>query len=223
VVLILVVQWMGWRGGGGFVMTGATILYFVTGLFIYFESTILLNQFGPEGLGIEFLFLHPTSRRRILLGKNLAGILFFSIPNTFIILLVGAVTGTGESVALAWTFQLGALILISGFGNWPSVLVASPMFVRGKTAAAQMRRERLGCLRPLFSMVAIFGLTILMAPLVILAYWSHDRAGSAWPLLMFAATMTYSVILYDLFLTIGAAVLRSREHKLIDQFTRSPD
>jgi len=223
VVLILVFQWMGMRTGGGMFLTGEAIVYFVTGLFIYFESTILLNQFGPEGMGLEFLFLHPTSRRRILLGKNLAGVLFFMIPNTFIILLVGAVAGSAESVSLAWTFQLGALIIISGFGNWPSVLVASPMFVRGKTAAAQMRREQLGCLRPVFSMAALLGLAIVMGPLILLAYWVHDRAGAAYLLLIFVVTVAYSVILYDLFLALGAAVLRNREQQLIAQFTRSPD
>ena len=184
---------------------------------------MLLNQFGVEGRGLEFLFIHPVSRRHILIGKNLAGFLFFAVINTILIAVMSLFMGFGADAVMIWILQLGVLLVLIGYGNAVSVVLAWPTAVRGKRAKAQIPAQRFGCARPIVGLVS-FGILILsMAPLFFLAFWGRDRWGEGFLIPLVPLCIVYSAALYLFFLVIGTGLLRHREPELMALFSRSPD
>jgi len=198
-------------------------LFFVVGFLLYVESALLLNQFGPEGRGLEHLLLRPTGRDSILVGKNLAAVILFGALNTALIFLLGFLLRQGDEILFVWVFQLAALVVMAGFGNWTSVVLAWPMFVRGRSVLSQGRTRELGCVRPLLALGCMGALVLIMAPLFLLAFWGRGAMGTFFLFPFTGISFAYALILYTLFLRVGTSLLCSREENLISLFTQSPE
>jgi ABC-2 type transport system permease protein len=88
-------------GGGG--TAPAMALMISLGYAIVGFTQLFYNILGPEGSGVQLLFLSPTPLRKVILGKNLFHALLFAIDAVLVCILGSLRLGAPRADALAAT------------------------------------------------------------------------------------------------------------------------
>lgn len=102
-----------------------------------------LNQFGLEATALPLVLTSPSPRWRTLFGKNLMGFLLL------VLLLAGQEAvrtyqgAGGAEIAADLLLGLGTLAVLSGLGNYFSMLFPYPAAVPGKNLFPQVSQARL--------------------------------------------------------------------------------
>lgn len=173
------------------------------------------NAFGMERRGVALLLGFPIARWRVLLGKNLAGMVF-RVPALIALTVAGALLDPSYLPA-ALTIAGCAMLVASGADNFVSILfpVAAPEPGRSPHTAAGAGGR--GLVTALISALLFAGAMLLVSPFVVLAWlpvWAGDLTWwwIALPLAILGAAATYALL-------IGGAeqLLLRREPELLER------
>jgi hypothetical protein len=178
-------------------------------------STFGSNAFGVERRGVALLLSFPLARWRLLVGKNLSGMLF-RVPGVLALAVAGALLEPSYLPA-AVTIALCAMMVAAGADNFISILfpVAAPEPGRSPHTAATAGGR--GLVTALLSALLFTGAMLLASPFVVLA-WLPVWAGEltwwwvALPLALVGAAATYALL-------VGGAeqLLLRREPELLER------
>ncbi|UCH35043.1 MAG: hypothetical protein JSV65_01455 [Armatimonadota bacterium] len=212
-VVMLVLALGTWRHDAPVSFEAGPIIAWVAAVFVLMaEAQLPFNIFGTEGVAASALFLFPSSRRHILIGKNLALFVALSVVNVGFIVILGALTGAmGVLIQLFLWAELALAILIS-VGNIISVWSPFRVTVRGWRMRPQSasRGLSLGLLYMAVTSVAFALALPVLAALVVPTYWISP----SW----FAATVPlalgYAVGVYALSLRLAEPMLSRREPEI---------
>jgi putative transporter with 12 TMs len=197
---------------GAFGRSGTGLLVLATWIGM---STFGSNAFGMERRGIALLLSFPLARWRLLLGKNLGGMLF-RVPGLLALVLAGALLEPSY-VPAAMTIAACAMLVAAGADNFISILfpVAAPEPGRSPHAAAAAGGR--GLVTALLSALLFTGAMLLASPFVVLAWlpvWAGDLSWwwIALPTAVLGAAATYALL-------VGGAeqLLLRREPELLER------
>jgi hypothetical protein len=178
-------------------------------------ATFGSNAFGMERRGVALLLGFPLARWRVLLGKNLGGMLF-RIPALIALTIAGALLAP-RFLPAGLTIALSAMMVAAGADNYVSILfpVAAPEPGRSPHAAGSTGGR--GLATALLYTALLVGAMLLASPFVLLA-WLPVWAGEltwwwiALPLSLGGAGATYALL-------VGGAeqLLLRREPELLER------
>jgi len=189
------------------------MLWIPAGILLFGGTTLAFNIFGTDGAAAATLFLFPSSRRQIIIGKNLVLSLANMAVNLGLLLLLHILL---RSFAHLW--QQGVLLvmgaaILTATGNVISVFFPTRMVMRGWRMQQQSAGK--GCGRGLMSMLGTFCSTLLMLPVVtaiiVPTFWVHP----AWFALSLPLAAGYVIFLYVYSLQITPDILIKREMEIM--------
>jgi ABC-2 type transport system permease protein len=199
--------------GGPSLASGAPVLLLASFIGV---STFGSNALAMERRGISLLLGFPVDRWRILVGKNLAA-LVFRVPSLVTLALAALFLAPLVYVPAAMTIAFLTLLLSAGIDNYMSILfpVPAPNVAANPYGPAASRGRGLGAA---FIRLALLGSAlILSAPFAFLA-WLPGLLGRPWlwvvtlPLGLAGSACVYAM------LVAGAAVLmQRREPELLER------
>lgn len=197
---------------GAFGRSGTGLLVLATYIGM---ATFGSNAFGMERRGVALLLGFPIARWRVLVGKNLSGMLF-RVPSLFALGIAGLLLAP-HFLPAAVVIALSAMLVAAGADNFISILfpVTAPEPGRSPQSGHAAGGRGLGA--ALLSAALFTGAMLLAAPFVVLA-WLPVWAGSlAWwwvalPLALVGAGATYALL-------VGGAeqLLLRREPELLER------
>jgi ABC-2 type transport system permease protein len=203
------------KGQSNMPFVSITSLWFVSNMLLFLQTMLCYNIFGTEGNGVITLFSLPTSRRAIIIGKNVA----MALPNILLNVMVMLILcGVSKHLELAWQFGLWVLlatVMMTSVGNVASIL--SPFRPQMKGFKTQQNSGP--------------GLIYLGFTLLGLAFYVPIFAGIfappffhayKWCFLTVPLAFCYVGFIYWLSLRIAEALLPTREEKIIAKISR-PD
>jgi hypothetical protein len=131
------------------------------GLALY---SLTYNMLGFERQSLTTLFLFPIEPQRLLWGKNLVVGAIGLIEMVLIILVAAFLTQGWSMVLPAFAVGLACLGVILASGNLTSVLLPQRMRQARRGFQVTQTSAEAGCLRSILSMVALFVMYIVLAP-----------------------------------------------------------
>jgi hypothetical protein len=205
------------------------------------EMGLLMNLLGIEGGGAVHALLLPVPRRVLLLGKDVAHLLAFGTLNAAFVVVVTAaawiVTKSGPFVGCVPWCLLGALesycALAVGLaiGNLISIVSPVRLAVKDRRAIRQQMTGRDGCARSLASILSVFGLLALCAPIAALFHlpyaWQfipHSDPAPGW--VVFATVPVGALVSFGAMVLgaqLGGMLLTAREEDVAARLTKSEE
>lgn len=191
-----------------------------TGLLLLMQSQLPFNAFGTEGRAASLLFLFPSPRRQILVGKNLALFIAFSVVNPVFVLIFAALARDASLFPglLLW-MELGTVVLIS-WGNLVSVWFPIPVVMRGWSIRQQS--ASLGFTRALLYLFAASVDSILVLPVLAAFVIPLHWIGSAWLAVTVPAAIGYVGVCYLMSLRLAEPELLRREIDIVAALGQEP-
>jgi hypothetical protein len=193
-------------------------LWFVSSMLLFQQTTLCYNIFGTEGNGIITLFSLPTSRRAIIIGKNIG----IGLPNALLNLLVMLILcGVSKHLELAWQFGLWvflATIVMTAVGNIASILSPFRPQMKGFKTKQNTQNPNVGFIYLGFTFLGVIFYIPLFAALFIPTIFQAP----VWFALTIPLALCYVAGIYWLSLRIAETLLPSREEKIIAKVSR-PD
>jgi ABC-2 type transport system permease protein len=174
---------------------------------------LAMNAFGHDRQALELLLSYPTSRRYILLGKNLAAAVFI-VGAAGLALLLVVLLGVAPPSALAGTPSAAALCLIVlAAGNFSSIYFPTRIPRRGENPYTQSVAK--GCVTGLFRTVALQVALVVSSPILggFLGPWLAEQP--AWLALTAPLSLVYAIIVYRVSLGPAEKSLLAREHLIL--------
>lgn len=173
------------------------------------------NAFGMERRGVSLLLGFPIARWRVLVGKNLSGMVF-RVPALVALAVAGGLMAP-RYLPAALTIAVAAMLVAAGADNYISILfpVAAPEPGRSPHAAGAAGGR--GLVSAMLSAALFMGAMLLASPFVVLAWlpvWAGDLSWwwIALPLALVGAAATYAML-------VGGAeqLLLRREPELLER------
>lgn len=206
-----------WRREIGEFINPGFIVWAASGYVFFAEIQLLMNILGTEGRAAAALFLFPSSRRQLLLGKNLAllGALFFI--NLVVAAVLCSVVGQPRLFGPMLVWMELSNIILAGVGNIASVLFPLRIVRVGwrMQAASSGRSCAYGFAYMLF--MAAGGLLLLpvLAAALAPSYWISP----AWLALTLPVAGLYAVGIYVVALNYAERLLLKREPEIVSALT----
>ena len=184
-------------------------------------STFGGNALGLERRGLGLLMSFPVARWRILVGKNLATVIF-RLPGLITLLLAALFLAPLAYLPAATTIAVITLMLAAGADNFLSILfpIAAPPPGESPYGRRAMRGRGLGA--AVFGMVLLAGALALASPFVFLA-WLPSLLGRPWlwaaslPLALAGAASVYGMLVAG-----AGRLLQGREPELLERILGEP-
>ncbi|MBI4565789.1 MAG: hypothetical protein HY716_13955 [Planctomycetes bacterium] len=184
-------------------------------LLIFGELFFLVNQFGTEGSAARTLLSLPTSRRRILLGKNLAYGAIFLPFNITVLSAVALLASRTDTLWRDLAHHTAALGVVMAGGNLVSIFFPMRFLAPGQRL---QRQEEFGCWTAVAWYVMLAWLLALAAPAALASLLIDRILGPAAALATAPLALAYAGLLYAAGLRISETALRAREERLADFF-----
>ncbi len=205
-----------WQYHAGFHLNPG-VLWIITGSLLFGGSSMLCNIFGSEGHAATTLFQFPSSRRQIILGKNLVLFVAFMLENLLLLVPLALLVHHLELLPLLLLFAVFAMLIFTAMGNLLSIWYPHRLVMRGWRMQSQSAGQ--GCTGGLIYLAA-FGCSFLLmlppaAALIVPWYW----LGGRWLVLTLPLALLYSAGLYLISLHLAEAQLRHREIEIIGKLT----
>ena len=199
--------------GGPDVSSGTPVLLLASFVGL---STFGANALGMERRGIALLLAFPVARWRVLVGKNLAALLF-RVPSLATLSLATLFLAPPGFFPAAATIALVTLLLSAGMDNYMSILfpVAIPGAAANPYGRAAARGRGLGA--AVVSLMFLAGAMFLSAPFAFLA-WLPALLGRPWlwlvtlPLGLAGAGCVYAMLVAG-----AAGLMARREPDLLER------
>ena len=191
------------------------MLWGVTALMLLSEMQLLFNSFGTEGAAATLLFLFPSSRRQILIGKNLTLFAALSAVNLLLMLMLAALAGALETFGPLFAWMELATIVFIAVGNLTSIWFPVRVVLRGWRIRQQSasRGCGYGFLYLALAAAAYALLVPVLAALLLPSFW----VSPAWYALTLPLAVAYAAGLYTLSLRLAAPLLLQRELILVER------
>jgi ABC-2 type transport system permease protein len=206
---------MGGRRNDGMGQIGPGLVWVASAWILLSEMSLVFNIFGTEGGAAAVLFLYPSSRRQILMGKNLTLFVALSVVNLVYMLVLAAIGGaTPQMGPLACWAELSLLVFIA-VGNLTSIWLPFRIIAQGWRIQQQSASKGCGFGFLYLGMAAIVYVLLLpvLAALVLPSFWIDG----VWYGLTIPLAVAYSVGLYALSLHLAEPLLLARERHIIAQ------
>ncbi|MDQ2799245.1 MAG: hypothetical protein M3Y13_06345 [Armatimonadota bacterium] len=204
---------------GGAFWQSDWVLFGVSGTLLLSTLPLLFNMWGGEGAAITFLFSLPTSRRSMLLGKNLAHGAVALLINGAGLLAAAVVTGRAGGLPLALAWVCLALPVLLAAGNLVSIQFPHRMLVRGQRwskGSVSASSDGAGCAYGVLYLLA-YGVTFLALLPALAAVLLPTLLGASpfWYALSLPLAFAYALTLYVLLLGQAQTWLLSREPEIV--------
>jgi hypothetical protein len=202
-------------------LPGTSPLWFATSLLLFQQTILVYNQFGTDGAAAPVLFGFPSSRRQMILGKNLPLFALLAAEN----LLLGAVlcllTRHAEMMPLILLWLLLALGVMFAIGNLMSVYFPSRVVMKGFRTQQKMANQ--GAAYTFLNLGVSLAALLLFAPALGALLWPWYWGGKAWLVLTVPLAVAYVAGLYLLSLKLAEAALLKREPEVLERVYRAPE
>jgi hypothetical protein len=177
------------------------------------EMQLLFNSFGTEGAAATTLFMFPSPRRQILIGKNLAIFAALSAINLVVVLILSGLAGALALVGPLFGWMELAVLVFIAVGNLTSIWFPSRVVLRGWRVRQQSASRGCGYGVIYLAAMAIAGVLLLpiLAALLLPTYWINP----AWYAVAIPLAASYAAGLYALSLHLATPLLLEREPILI--------
>jgi hypothetical protein len=197
--------------------TSAT-LWAVTGYVLFPECGVLFNLFGTEGNAAAVLFLFPSRRRQMLVGKGLVILGALFVANIAVVAILCVVAGSADAFGPLLAWMEIAIIVIASVGNLVSVLAPFRAVRRGWRVQphAPGRGCAYGLTYLIFYLIALALALPALAAALLPAYWLPP----VWFALTIPLAVGYAVGGYLLSLLLVEPLLLKREFEMIRALTR---
>jgi ABC-2 type transport system permease protein len=194
------------------------LLWGASGFMLLSEMQLLFNSFGTEGAAAATLFLFPSSRRQILLGKNLALFAALSTVNLFFLIILATLAGGPPVFGPLFCWMELATILYLAVGNLVSIWFPMRVVLRGWRIRQQYgsRGCGYGFLYLAISAASFVLLLPVLAALLLPTFW----VSAAWYALAIPLAIAYAAGLYALSLRLAEPLLLQREPILIARLSQ---
>jgi ABC-2 type transport system permease protein len=202
-------------------MSGPFMPAIIGAMFVYAGAPLAMNIFGYDREGLHILFLFPSDRRLLLIGKNVLGL----------VILIG-VSAIGVTGGAAWLNQLGAVpktlpfLVAASFvniaaGNLTSVYFPLRVVARGESPFSRSTEK--GCM--IHTLRALLFQAMLLASLPIVAGFltPHFLNMPALYLVTAPVSVLYGAAVYAIVLPYATSALLRRETRLIEICTATEE
>lgn len=192
---------------------GAGTLWIVTAMLLYGGSTLAFNIFGTDGNAAATLFLFPSARRQIILGKNLVMFFAMTAVNLALLLVLHLCLRTFLYLWQQYFLVLMATLVLIAAGNFISIRFPTRLVMRGWRAQPQSAGK--GCGYGLVTMLGMLCCLLLTLPVtaavIIPTYWVHPL----WFALTLPLAAAYGIFIYLLSLHLTPPLLMQRETEIM--------
>jgi hypothetical protein len=209
------------KGHSDLPVISTTSLWWVSSMLLFQQTTLCYNIFGMEGNGIITLFSLPTSRRQIIIGKNIA----IGLPNALLNVVVMVILcGVSKHLELAWQFGLWVFLATCAMmatGNIASILSPFRPQMKGFKTRQNTGGNQNAGVGFVYLGFTLLGM-IFYIPLLAGIFLPSIFASSTWLFLTIPLSLGYVVLIYLLSLRTAETLLPTREEKIIAKISR-PD
>ena len=173
------------------------------------------NAFGVERRGVALLLAFPLARWRVLLGKNLGGMIF-RLPALLALTIAGSAVAP-LFVPAAVTIALAAMMIAAGADNYVSILFPSAAPAAGQSPYAGGGASGRGLGAAFLTAGLYAGAFVLALPFIGLAVMPVWWGDVSWwwvslPLALGGAAASYALLLGG-----AEALLLRREPELLER------
>ncbi len=184
------------------------------GLVLFVGLPIALNMFGWERNAASFLFVLPTTPRRLILGKNLATAIALVFETALLTVLLAALSNSWAVLRFVPALTVAAVGCQLAVGNFVSVITPLRLPREGTDVFSQATEQ--GCLA-IFAQLTSFALIGLMlvlpASFMVLAI-AFGQAIEPWMANGFS--VVWGVFFYLLSVTITSRILNRRMPEVVN-------
>jgi len=179
-------------------------------------SSFGANAFGLERRGIVLLMGFPVERWKILVGKNLAAVMF-RIPGLLTLGLAALVLATPEYLPAAMTIVIVTLLISASIDNYASILFPVAVPPPGGNPYGGARSGTRGLGGAFVGALLLFGALLCTSPFVLLV-WLPLLLEMPWlsalslPLALAGAGSVYAMLVAG-----AARLLQRREPELLER------
>lgn len=207
--------------GGGFNPAGASPwgLWGASGLLLWGVTGFVFNTFGTEGGAAAALFLFPSDRRQMLVGKNLTILGALLAVNVVFLSILCAIAGRLAMLAplLCWTSL--ALVVLVAVGNLVSVYFPYRVALKGWRTRQQHANQ--GCAYTFLYLGATLAAFVMLLPVLAALLVPLQFVGAGWLALSVPLAALYAAGLYVLSLRLAAPLLVEREFMILEKLTQT--
>ena len=190
-------------------------------MFIFFGAPLSMNIFGYDREGLNILFLFPSDRRLLLIGKNVLGLVILAGASTVGLTAAALVLKQPGAVPTTVPFLVAASFISLAGGNVASVYF--PLRVVGRGENPFSRSAEQGCLTHVVRAV-VFNVTALASLPIAAGFLTPHYLGlPALYLLTAPVSIAYGAAMYAIVLPYASAALLQRETRLIEVCTASEE
>ncbi len=192
-------------------------LWSAVAFLLWGEMAQPLNFFGTEGNAASTLFLFPSARRQILLGKNLFIFTLLAVVNGIALLIITLLLGKPEQFPLLYGVMELLSVLSIACGNVVSVKFPYRAVMRGWRMQQQSAGRGCGYSLVLMGAMLLYGLLAL--PVVAALALPMTLLSPAWFALAIPVALAYVFGLYYISLHVGTTLLRTCEIEIAEKLT----
>ncbi|MGB6392257.1 MAG: hypothetical protein WBF14_07820 [Candidatus Acidiferrales bacterium] len=177
-------------------------------------TNLIYNNFGSEGVGVQFYFVSPVPLREVFFAKNLTHTLLALLETALIWVGVAWLFGPPSVIVALATLAALLFVLPANFmaGNFLSI------FMPKKTDSAAMGRQRL----PTAAVMASMGTHAFLFGICGLTLFLTSRFGLLWlSIVIFLALAAICWFIYAILLGRCATVALDRRETLIAELSRA--
>jgi ABC-2 type transport system permease protein len=199
----------------GFQTLGPGMAWGATGWVLLSEMQLLFNIFGTEGGAATVLFLFPSSRRQMLIGKNLTLFAALSAVNLVFMMVLAALAGAMHLFGPLFCWMERATIVFIAAGNLVSIWFP----FRVVTRSWRMRQQSAshGCGFSFLYMGIAAGAFVMLLPILALLLLPAFWVDSGWFALTIPLATAYALGLYTLSLKLSEPLLLRREIEITEK------
>ncbi len=216
--VMIVVILRPWRGEGLTLEVGSATLWGASGFVMMMECQILFNILGTEGPAAGGLFMFPSSRREMVIGKNAAFFAALSGANFAVAAIMCALARELHLALGVFVWMELATVMLISCGNPVSVYFPVRVVVKGWGVRRQSASR--GITQGLIYMAALGAagcLTLpVLAAVVVPTYW----ISSFWLAVTIPVAVAYASLCYLVSLRVTEAGLLRREVEIAEVLRR---
>jgi len=196
---------------------GSGVLWTVSVALLFSGSVMLFNIFGSEGHAASYLLQLPSSRRQIILGKNLVFFSAFRLENLLLLGVFALLVHQLDLLPRLYVFAIFATLIFTAVGNMLSIWNPHRLVMRGWHMQPSSASQ--GCTYSLiyFTAVCCCGLLLLppAAALIVPLYW----VSGSWLLLTLPLAVMYTAGLYLYSLYLAERQLLRQEIEVVGKLS----
>ncbi|MFQ6132221.1 MAG: hypothetical protein ACE5R4_09310 [Armatimonadota bacterium] len=215
--LLFPALWLVVVARGGFLPTGPYFAASVGLMCLFAGSAFAMNIFGFDRGGLNLLFLFPSDRRTLLLGKN-----------ALIFLITASAATVGVCIAAAWRDELhyvptvlpfvyAVIVLVVAGGNVASVYYPQRIPARGENPYAQGMEK--GCATAVVRALIVQAVMVVALPIAAGFLGPHLLGRPALYVITAPLALVYALAIYWGALPHLARALLQRETRIIEVCT----